>query len=74
MSTDHNMLNFQMNYSIFNDRGRIDVGGGDYVGNVSVDEDISGGETEDCGFRDTRVRAADPKDSWGLTAGKRGKE
>ena len=49
-----------MDDGVFNDGENVEVGGGDDVGNVAVDEDFAGLETEERGFGDTRVRAAKP--------------
>ena len=38
------------------------VGGVDDVGDVTVREDVAGLEAEECGFRNSRVGAADPED------------
>lgn len=48
---------------VFDDGGGIDVGRGDDVGDVAVDEDVAGLETENGGFGDTGIGAAEP--DWG---------
>jgi hypothetical protein len=45
---------------VFDDGGDWDVGWGDDVGDVAVDEDVTGLETEEGGFGDAGVGAADP--------------
>lgn len=57
------------------DHGRgVDVGGGDDVGDVAVDEDITGLHAEDGGLGAARVGATDPEDLGRLAAGQLGEE
>ena len=45
---------------VFNDGGNGDIGRGDDIGDVAVDEDVAGLEAEEGGFGDAGVGAADP--------------
>ena len=63
-----------MRDGVGNDALAVDVGGGQYVCDVAVDEDVTRFETEDGGFRDTGVGAADPEDLRLLAGREGGKE
>jgi hypothetical protein len=52
------VLDFEVGNGIFNDSGGVDVSWGEYVGDVAVDEDVPGLETQECGLGDTGVGAA----------------
>lgn len=49
-----------MDNGVLNDGEDVEVGGGDDVGDVAMDEDLAGLETEKGGFGDSRVGAAEP--------------
>ena len=51
-----------------------DVGGGQDVGDVAVDEDVAGVEAEEGGFGDAGVGAAEPEDLGLLALGEGGEE
>ena len=48
-----------MDYGVLDDGHDVQVGIGDQVGNVAVDEDFTSIETHDLVRRDTTVRASD---------------
>lgn len=54
------MADSQVDDGIFDDGVRIDVGGRDYVGDVTVYEDVAGLETEEGGFGDAGIGAPKP--------------
>lgn len=64
------MLHFEMHNGIFDDGEGVDIAWRDYVRDVAVDEDVAGGETEEGGFGDSRVGAAEPENTWALPTGK----
>lgn len=54
------MCYLEVNHGVFNDGKDIEVGGGDYVSDVAMDEDLARLEAEESGFRDAGVGAAEP--------------
>ena len=73
MSAHDDVHDFEMRDGIGDDALAVDVGRGQDVGDVAVDEDVAGFEAEDGGFRDAGVGAADPEDLR-LLAGSEGGE
>jgi len=61
------VLYFEVRDGVFDDGAGVDVGGVDDVGDVAVHEDVAGLETEDGGFGDTGVGAAEPEDTGRLS-------
>jgi hypothetical protein len=68
------MLDLEVDDGVLDDGEGGQVGGGEDVGDVAVDEDVAGFETEDGGFGDAGVGAADPEDFGGLAFGEGGEE
>ena len=54
------MFDLEVDDGVFDDGRRVDVGGGDDVGDVAVHEDVAGLEAEDGGFGAAGVGAAEP--------------
>lgn len=54
------MRDFEVYDGIFKDRVVGEVGGRNYVGDVAVDEDVTGLKAEECCFGHTGVGAAEP--------------
>lgn len=73
MTAHDDMLHFQVGDGVGDDALAVDVGRGQDVCDVAVDEDVAGFEAEDGGFGDAGVGAADPEDL-GLLAGREGGE
>jgi len=63
MAAEDDVLNFEVHNGVFNDGGGVDVGGGDDIGDVAVDENVAGLEAEEGGFGDARVGTAEPENS-----------
>lgn len=53
-----------MNDGVFDDGEDVEVGGGNDVGDVAVNEDLARLETEEGRFGDSRVGAAEPDCNW----------
>jgi len=62
MAAEDDVRDFDMLDCVFDDGGDGDVGGGNDVGDVAVDEHVAGLETEEGCFGDARIGAADPED------------
>jgi hypothetical protein len=62
---ENDVLDFEVGDGVLDDGRGVDVGWGDDVGDVAVDEDVAGLEAEDGGFGAARVGAAEP--DWKLT-------
>jgi hypothetical protein len=60
VTAQNNVLDLQVNDSVLDNRGGVDVGWGDQVADVTVDEDIAGFETEKGSFGDPRIGATEP--------------
>jgi hypothetical protein len=60
VSAKHDVLDLEMCDGVLNHGRGVDIGRGDDVGNVSVDEYIAGLQAEDCCLRASRVGAAKP--------------
>ena len=61
VAADENVLNLEVCDGEFNDGQRVDVGGGDDVGDVAVDENLTRLQAQDGRLGDTRVGTADPE-------------
>lgn len=70
VAADENMLDLKMGDGEFDDGKRVDVGSGDDVGDVAMNEDLARLETEDGCLGDTGVCAADPQNPGRLTSGR----
>ena len=57
MTAQNNVLDLQVDDSVLDNGGGVDVSWGDQVANVTVDEDIAGFKTEKSSFGDPRVGA-----------------
>ena len=60
MSAHDDVLHFQILDGVGDHAPAVDVGRGQYVGDVAVHEDVAGVEAEDGGFGDAGVGTADP--------------
>jgi hypothetical protein len=60
VTAQNNVLHLQVDDSILDNGGGVDVGWGDQVADVTVDEDIAGFETEKGSFGDPRIGATEP--------------
>ena len=60
VTAQNNVLHLQVDDSVLDNGGRVDVGWGDQVADVTVDEDIAGLETEKGSFGDPRIGATEP--------------
>lgn len=60
MAAQNDVFDFEVDNGVFNDGHGIDVLGRNYVGDVAVDKDVTGGEAQDCGFGNARIGATDP--------------
>jgi hypothetical protein len=60
VAAQHNVLHLQVDDSVLDNGGGVDVGRGDQVADVAVDEDIAGFETEKGSFGDPRIGATEP--------------
>lgn len=60
MTAENDVADFQVGDGVFDYSVGIDVCGGDDVGDVAVDEDVTGLETQEGSFGDARVGAAEP--------------
>lgn len=68
------MLDLQVLDRILDDGAGVDVGRTDDVGDVAVDEDVTGLQSEDRGLRDARVGASEPEDRGRLPGRERWEE
>lgn len=68
------MLDLQVCDCILNDGAGVDIGRADDVGDVAVDEDVTGLQSEDRGLGDARVGAAEPEDRGRLPSRERWEE
>jgi hypothetical protein len=69
VTAQNNVLDLQVDDSVLNNSGGVDVGGGDQVADVTVDEDIAGFEAEKGSFGDSRIGATEPKNRRALSLG-----
>jgi hypothetical protein len=60
VAAEHNVLDLQMDNSVLDNGGGVDVSRGYEVADVTVDEDITGLETEEGSFRDPRIGTTEP--------------
>lgn len=60
MAAEDDVRDFEKVYGVLDYGGGVDVGWGDDVRDVAMDENVTGLETEDSGFGDAGVRAAEP--------------
>ena len=60
VAAENNVLDLEVGDSVLDHGSGVDVGGGDNVGNVAVDKDVTGLHAQDCGLGAARVRATDP--------------
>lgn len=74
MSAHDHMFHLQKRNGVGDDGLRVQVRGGQDVGDVAVHEDVARLEAEDGGFGDAGVGAADPEDLGGLALGEGGEE
>ncbi len=74
MPTYHYMLDFQVRDRELDDGEQAQIRRGDYIGDITVREDVAGFQAEDGGLGNARVAAADPEDGGGLALGARGEE
>lgn len=74
MSAHDDMFDLEVRDGVGDDALAVDVGGGENIGDVAVDEDVAGLEAEDGGFGDAGVGAADPEDLRVLARGEGGEE
>lgn len=68
------MLDLQVRDRILDDGAGVDVGRADDVGDVAVDEDVTGLQAEDRRLGDARVGAAEPEDRGRLPGRERWEE
>jgi hypothetical protein len=57
VTAQNNVLDLQVDDSVLDNGGGVDVSWGDQVANVTVDEDIARFKTEKSGFWDPRIGA-----------------
>lgn len=69
MAADDNLFHLEGVDGVEDDALGGHVVRGDDVGNVAVDEDITGLGIAESGLRDTRVGTSEPKDRWSLAFG-----
>ena len=74
MPADDNVLDLELADGELEHAGEGQVGGGEHVGDVAVDEDVTGLEAEDGGFGDAGVGAAEPEDGGVLGLSEGGEE
>ena len=74
MATKDDLLDLQMADGILDDSLGAEVGRVEDIGDIAVDEDVTGLEAEDGGFRDAGVGAADPEDFGRLALGEFGQQ
>lgn len=67
MAAQHNVLDFQVDDSVLDNGGGVDVGRGDEVADVTVDEDIAGLETEKGSFWNPGIGATEPENRRALS-------
>lgn len=60
VAAEDDVLDLEVDDGVLDYGEGVEVGGGDDVGNISVDEDVTRLKTENGGFRDTSVGAAKP--------------
>ena len=74
MPADDDVLNLEVGDRVGDDALAVDVGRGQDVCDVAVDEDVAGPEAKHGGFGDAGVGAADPEDLGLLAGGEGGEE
>lgn len=67
MAADENVLDFEVSDGELDDRERVDVGGGDNIGDVAVDKDLTRLEAENGCLGDAGVGASNPENLGRLT-------
>ena len=66
MTADDDVLDLEVLHRVLDDGQRVEVGGNQDVGDVAVDEDVAGVQSENGGLRAARVGTSDPQDLGGL--------
>lgn len=70
MSADNDVFDLEMFDGVFDDSGRTEIGWMQDVGDISVDEHVTGFQAEEGGLGASRVGASDPQNFGVLAVGK----